>query len=168
LVGVFVLLSCYIIVCNELAFCFLYFLSYLFPLVLPYTSFSSYDTRVALDHFACSLCCRTCLNIYPSCSPMQRANTHNYSINTQLSISTKPGSLCTPLRLEDDQHVPGGRRRINTVFLSIDFQIRHHPRVTAWRGGAVQEPDICPRERVGSNLNLPIFIFIVHSTWQIH
>jgi len=69
----------------------------LFPVVLSYASFSSHDTRVALYHFACSICCRTCLNIYFPCSPTQRANTHNHSINTQLSISTKLGSLCTLL-----------------------------------------------------------------------
>jgi hypothetical protein len=58
----------YLIVCNDLAFCFL-----LLPLVvLSYASFSSYDTRVALDHFASLLCCRTCLNIYFSCSLITR------------------------------------------------------------------------------------------------
>jgi len=151
LVGLFVLLSCYIIVCNEHAFCFVFFLSYLFPVVLSYASFSSYDTRVA---------CRTCLNMYSSCSPTQRVNTHNYSIRTQLSISTEIG---TSLQLEDDRFVPGGRRRINAVTCRF------------FKFGITRESHLARRcrsqifvqgERVGSNLNPPIII--VHSTWQIH
>jgi len=90
----------YIIVCNELAF---YFPSYLFPVMLSYASFSSYDTRVALDHFASSLCCRICLSVYSSCSPTRLCVR---TINTHLSISTKLGSLRTPLHLEDGRCVP--------------------------------------------------------------
>ena len=75
----------YIIVCNELAFCFLYFLSYHFPLVLSYASFSPYDMLVALDNFASSLCCRTCLNIYSL--TYATCELTNHSIKAQLPIS---------------------------------------------------------------------------------
>jgi len=86
----------YIIVCNELAFGFLYILSYLFPLVLSYASFSSYDTRVALDYFSSSLCCRIYLKIYSSSSPTRRANTL-----TRLSYPPRPNRVslhATPAR----------------------------------------------------------------------
>jgi len=81
----------YIIVCNELTFCFLHFLSYLFPLMLSYASFSTYDTHVALGHFASSLCCRTCLNIYSSCSPTRRANT--LTTRSRLSYTPQPNRV---------------------------------------------------------------------------
>jgi len=63
-----------------------------------------------------------------------------------------------------------GRRRINAIFLSIGSEIRHHP-VGRSPGEAVQEPNICLRERVGSGLQRlrpQPHILIVHCTWQIH
>jgi len=77
--------------------------------------------------------------------------------HTQLPISTKLGSLGTPLQLEYDLYVPGGRRHINAGFLSIGFQIPEGHSLVRRATGA--------RYLVGSNLNPPTLI--VNSTLHV-